>query len=263
MAVRMPSAAIMPRRSSGLRFRCGRAELSRPCFGGGGGAVGVEVDLAGSGAGTGGQAGGECLGLLHVGEVEDRGEELVELVGGVAQDGGFPVDELLLHHVHGELQRGGGGALAVAGLEHEQLAVLDGELDVLHVLEVLLEGLRGPSSARRRASASASLSLRHGLGGADAGDDVFALGVDEEFAVEFVRAVGRVAGEGDAGAGGLAGVAVDHGLHVDGGAPLGGDVVFAAIDDRAVVHPGAEHGAGGAAELVPRIVRESSCRCAP
>jgi hypothetical protein len=41
----------------------------------------------------------------------------------------------------GELQRGGGGALAVAGLEHEQLAFLDGELDVLHVLEVLLERL--------------------------------------------------------------------------------------------------------------------------
>ena len=54
----------------------------------------------------------------------------------------------------------------------------------------------------------------------------------------------------------VAGVAVDHRLHVDGGSPFGGDVVFAAIDDRAVVHPGAEHGAGGAAELVPRIVRE-------
>ena len=139
LAVRMPSAAIMPRRSSGevsLRTRRTFSPLLRRRSG----AVGVEVDLAGSGAGTGGKAGGDGLGLLHVGEVEDRGEELVELIGGVAQDGGFPVDELLLHHVHGELERGGGGALAVAGLEHEQLAFLDGELDVLHVLEVLLEG---------------------------------------------------------------------------------------------------------------------------
>jgi hypothetical protein len=106
-----------------------------------------------------------------------------------------------LHHVGGELQRRGGGALAVAGLEHEQLAFLDGELDVLHVLEVLLEGLADRRGARRRTWASTSLSLMHGLRGADAGDDVFALGVDEELAVELVRAVGRVAGEGDAGAG--------------------------------------------------------------
>ena len=49
---------------------------------------------------------------------------------------------------------------------------------------------------------------------------------------------------------------IDHRLDVDGGAPFGGDVVFAAINDGAVVHPGAEHGARGAAELVPRIVRE-------
>ena len=100
------------------------------------------------------------------------------------------------------------------------------------------------------------LELRDGLGRADAGDDVFALGVDEEFAVELLRAVGRVAGEGDAGAGVVAGVAIDHRLHVDGGSPLGGDVVFAAIDDGAVVHPGAEHGAGRAPELLPRILRE-------
>ncbi len=35
-----------------------------------------------------------------------------------------------------------------------------------------------------------------------------------------------------------------------------GNVVFAAINDRAVVHPRAEHGADGAAQLVPRIVRK-------
>jgi hypothetical protein len=38
------------------------------------------------------------------------------------------------------------------------------------------------------------------LRGADAGDHVFALGVDQELAVELVLAGGRVAGEGDAGA---------------------------------------------------------------
>ena len=104
-----------------------------------GGAVGVEIDLAGSRAGAGGEAAGDGLGLLHLGHVEDRREELVELIGGIAQHRGFPVDELLLVHIHGELQRGRGGALAVARLEHEELAFLHRELDVLHVLEVLLE----------------------------------------------------------------------------------------------------------------------------
>ena len=97
------------------------------------------------------------------------------------------------------------------------------------------------------------LQLADGLRGADAGDDVFALGVDEELTIEFVDAVGGVAGEGDAGTGGIAGVAEDHGLHVDGGAPLGRDVILAAVNDRAVVHPGTEHGTSGAAELLPGI----------
>ena len=214
-------------------------------LGGHDGALGVEVDLAGGGAGAGGETGGDGLGLLDLGEVEDRGEELLELVGRVAQDGGLPVDELLLHHVGGELERGGGGALAVAGLEHEQLAFLDGELDVLHVLEVLLEDLADLEELVV-ALRHHVLQLEHGLRGADAGDDVLALGVDEELAVELIHAVGGIAGEGDAGAGALAGVAEHHGLDVDGGAPFGGDVVLAAVDDRAVVHPGGEDGAGGA-----------------
>ncbi len=224
-------------------------------FSGEDGAVGVEVDLAGGGAGAGGKAGGDDLGLLHFGEIEDRGEQLFELVGRVAENGGFPVDELLLDHVGGELEAGGGGAFAVTRLEHEQLAFLDGELDVLHILEVLLEG-RADLEELGVGLGHDVLELEHGLGGAHACDDVFALGVDEEFAVELVGAVRGVAGERNAGAGGLAGVTEHHGLDVNGGAPLGGDVVFAAIDDRAVVHPRSEHGAGGSTELVPSAVRE-------
>ena len=100
------------------------------------------------------------------------------------------------------------------------------------------------------------LELRHRFGRADAGHDVFALGVDEKFAVEHLLAGRRVARERHAGAGIVAGVAIDHRLDVDGRAPFGGDVVFAAINDGAVVHPRAEHGADGAPELLPRILRE-------
>ena len=96
----------------------------------------------------------------------------------------------------------------------------------------------------------------HRLGRANAGHDVFPLGIHQEFAVENLFAGRRIARERDAGAGLLAGVAEDHCLHVDGGAPLGRDVVFAAIDDGPVVHPGAENSADGALELIPRIARK-------
>ena len=81
------------------------------------------------------------------------------------------------------------------------------------------------------------LHLGHGLGRPHAGDDVFALGVDEELAVKFVGTVGGIAGERHARAGGVTGVTEDHGLNVNGGAPFRGDVVFAAVNAGAVVHP--------------------------
>ena len=76
-----------------------------------------------------------------------------------------------------------------------------------------------------------------GLGRADAGDHILALGVDEVFAVEVGLAGGRVAGEGHAGAAVVTHVAEDHGLDVDGGAPVVGDAVQAAIDLGAVRSP--------------------------
>ena len=45
------------------------------------GAIGVEVDLAGRGAGTGRQAGRDHLRLRHLRDVEHRREQLLELVG--------------------------------------------------------------------------------------------------------------------------------------------------------------------------------------
>ena len=51
-----------------------------------------------------------------------------------AQDAGLLVDQLFLHHLDGDLHRGGGGALAVAGLQHVQLALFDREFEILHVL---------------------------------------------------------------------------------------------------------------------------------
>src|SRR5438105_3612486 len=59
----------------------------------------------------------------------------------------------------------------------------------------------------------------------DAGDHVLALGVDQKLAVKALVAGRRIARERNAGCGGLAHVAENHGLDVDGGAPTLGDVV--------------------------------------
>ena len=98
------------------------------------------------------------------------------------------------------LQRGGAGALADPGLQHPELALLDGELGVAHVACSGARGDRRCRAARRGSSGSGRFRCVEVFGVADAGDHIFALRVDEEVAVRLVLAGGRVAGEADAGA---------------------------------------------------------------
>ena len=210
--------------------------------------------------------------------VEDGVEQFVEFRGLAAQHGGLLVDQTLAEHVHGDLDHRGARALAVAALQHPELAVLNRELDVLHVGEILFQVVLdveqllvnlGHHLFERGVFRLALLFrdlLSHGpalrtldgdlLRGADAGYDILALGVDEVFAVEEVFTRRGVAREGHARRGVVAHVAEHHGLYRYGRAPLGGDVVELAVEDGALVHPRTEHGADGAPELVPRIGRE-------
>ncbi len=160
------------------------------------GAVGVEHGDAGGRTRGGGQARGHGCGLdlgVKVGE-----EHLLQQVRLDAQQGLLLGDQPLADHLHGGAHHGVGVHLAVAGLQGIELAALDGELEVLDLVVVGLEPL--PQLLDLAAH------LRHlvaqavdGLGGADAGDHVLALGVDQVLAVELVLAGGRVAGEGHAG----------------------------------------------------------------
>jgi hypothetical protein len=165
-------------------------------------------------------------------------------------------DQPLAHHLAGDPEGGRGGALAAAGLQHVELAALDGELQVLHVAVVALQALAhlvelgedlGHGLLHGGQVRAALLPRRLGqrLRRADAGHHVLALGVDQELAVEAVLAGGGVAGEGHAGGAVLAHVAEDHGLDVDRRAPALGDVVQLAVGDGALVHPGAEDGVDG------------------
>ena len=194
-------------------------------------------------------------------------QELVERGGVDAGDRLLAGDEPLAGKFDRDLERGLGGALARTGLQHPQLALLDGEFEVLHVAVMALERAGDPRQFPERLGhrrlhrrlVGAGL-LARGLGDllrrADAGDHVLALGIDQKLAVEALVAGRRIACEGDAGRRGLAHIAEHHGLDIDRGAPAFRDAVQAPIGDGALVHPGAEHRAYGAPQLLARILRE-------
>ena len=214
-----------------------------------------EDDLAAGSAGRCSKTRADDLGLLESGRVERRVQQRVEALRVDHRDSLFLGDHAFVDEVAGNLHRGGSGALAVTGLEHVELLVLDGELHVLHVAVVVLE--LGADVGELLVSLGHDLGqLVDGLRGADACDDVFALCVHQELTEELLFAGRRVAREGNACAGGVTGVAEDHGLDVDSGAPVGGDIVHAAIIDRAGVIPGAEDGLDGAHELDLGVLRE-------
>jgi hypothetical protein len=215
---------------------------------------GIEVRAADARAGRRGQAFGHDPLVLAL---QLRVEQLVEVLGrdphhrlGVAQ-----VDLGLGGHLHRDAQRGRPGALAHARLEHPELALLDGELGVEHVAVVVLEALEDVVQLGVDGREPVGQG-RQRLGLADAGHDVLALGVEQEIAVGRALARRGIAREADAGAGGLVAVAEDHGLHVDGGAEVVGDVLPGAVGDGARAVPRVEHGLDRHAELSGRVLGE-------
>ena len=164
-------------------------------------------------------------------------------------------DELLLHHVRGHLHRGARRPLRRARLEHEELAALDRELEVLRVAIVLLEPLRDLLELRVRLR-HVALQLVDLRRGPDAGDHVLALRVHEVLAVELPLAGVRVAGERDAGAGVVAHVAEDHRHDAACRAEVVRDPELLAVVLRARAEPRAEDGLDREAELVVRLGRE-------
>ena len=188
--------------------------------------------------------------------VERRVQQRVERAGSIVAIASSLREQLLVDRVAGEAHRGLRGPLGVARLQHEQLPVLDRELGVLHVLVVRLERAQDLHQLLVRLGHH----VRH-LGDvarvAHAGDDVLALGVDQEVAGRLGRAGDLVAAERDAGPRGVALVAEHHLLDVDRRAPLVRDAVDAPVLDRALAGPGVEHRADRLLELLLRVLREA------
>ncbi len=181
------------------------------------------------------QAGGKNFDLRFL-LIQSWHEEVIKLVGFDAEDGFFFCDQSLVHHLNGDTHRGQPGALSIARLEHVQLAFLDGELKILHVAIMLLEPGRN--------FAELPVNVRHDFlqfenwhRRANARDNILALRVHKEFAVEFFVAHRGITGEAHARAAGLAQIAKDHCLYVDRGSEHVINVVDAAIMLGPIVLP--------------------------
>jgi hypothetical protein len=153
------------------------------------------------------------------------------------------------------LHQGPGVHLAVPGLEHVELALLDGELEVLDFPVVFLQDIVHLFQFFKDGG-HVGAQFFQGPGGADARHHVFALGVDQIVAVEFIFAGARVPGEAHAGGGIVAHVAEDHGADVHRGAVghLRGDVELAPVVHRPFAHPGFEDALHGQKELGPGVL---------
>ena len=182
-------------------------------------------------------------------------EQLIEPVRRDAQHSLFFANQPFVHHVDGDGDGGARRSLADAALEHVELPLLHGELDVHGVAIVQVKLLRdGGELVVEGAVLLFQRGDRHWR--ADAGDDVLALGVRHVLAPDGALAGYRIAREGDAGAGIAAHVTEDHRLDVDGGAEVVRDVLDLAVVDSALVVPGIEHRADRQLQLLHRVVRE-------
>ncbi len=196
---------------------------------------------------------GSCF--FQSSSIEIRVEQGVELLGFNLQNSFFFGQNTFIDQVNSDLQSSSSGTLAVTGLQHEELAFFDGVFHILHVAIVSFE-LVGDVNKLLIDMRHSLLEGSDGLRSTDTSHDVFALSVEEILAIELLLASGRIAGERNAGAAGLAHVAEHHALDVDSSAPVAGDVVHTTIVDCAGVIPAAEHGLDSFHELYAGILRE-------
>ncbi len=231
------------------------AVLLRPLLGG----VGVKGNLTDGCARRHVQPGGDAFTfvdrLFLSFPIKLRVQEEINLVRADTADSHVLIDQPFISQVDRDANSCLRGPLAVAGLEHPQRAVFNGELDVLDLFVMFLQALAD------------GLELFVGFGHfishlfdffglTDASDDVFALGVGQIVAFQFRLTRGNVAGGGDAGARILSHIAEDHGLHVDGSAQLVGDAGRVAVVDGSFAVPGAKDRVRGQPELLVRLLRE-------
>ena len=192
--------------------------------------------MTGGGPRGGGQALDNRLGLVI--RIQHRMQHLVKLFRVDAHDGFLARNELFLDHLHRGAHARGCIHLAVAGLPAIEHTFLNRVLVVLDFAVMVFESVTQCDQLPVHLGHDL-LQLMHRLRGANAGDDILTLGIDQELAEHRVLAGCRVAGKADTGGAVVAHIAKHHGLYVDRGAVrhVGSNLEFAAVVDRAFARP--------------------------
>ena len=155
-------------------------------------------------------------------------EQCVE-VSGVDHQNSFLLGLVaFVNEVASDLQSSLSGSLTVTALEHIELLVLNGELHILHVVIVVLEGVANLDELCV-CLGELLLHLSDGHRGTNTGNNVLALSVDKELAHELLFASSRVTGERNASTGLVVQVTEYHRHYVYCGTPAVRDIVVAAV----------------------------------
>ena len=187
--------------------------------------------------------------------INDRVQQLINLVGRDAAHRFSRVDQPLRDHVARDADGGRCGPFTVSRLQEIEPTSLDGELEILHVAEMPLQSLLGRLELSIRTRESGS-HVGDGQWGAETCDDFLTLGVDQEFAVKHALARRRIASERDPGAGIVSEVAEDHGNDADARAQRVGNPVDAPIVHSLSQCPRPPHCLNGTPELARGVRRE-------
>ncbi len=211
-------------------------------------------DLARGDAGRRGQARGERVGLgqpLGDHSAGRRGSPATRRTASSRVSGNVRV----VGHLARDAKGRGLAALPDAHLEHPEPSVLDRELDVAEVAVVALQAVRVLAQLARDIG-HPRVEARDRLGVMRPGDDVLALRVEHDVAVEGVLPGRGVAGEQDAGPRVHASVPEDHRLDRDARPEILRDPLDLSVRPGLLPHPRAEDRLDGPAELRPRVGRD-------
>ena len=182
-------------------------------------------------------------------------QELIELLGLHARDGGRRIDQPLTDHLGRDAHRRRGGSLAVARLEQIQPPAFDGEFDVLHVAEVFLEPVLGSVQLFVR-SRETSRHLFNAERRTNSGDDVLALRVEQELPKKGALSRRRIARKCHSRPRIVAHVSEDHRHYTYRGPEIVRDPIHFAIIDGLLECPRSPHGLDRAPQLASGIHRE-------
>ena len=221
---------------------------------------------------------GNNFGFLQRILVKYRVQQLVQLLRLATQDSLFLTNHTFANKIHCDLHHGSTGTFAVTGLQEPELALLYGELHILHVAVVILQFLLNSvqfcvelrHSLFHRRILACTLLLAYTLqlsptAAALKGDllrstdtcyNVLALGIYQVLTVEQVLTGSGVTAEAYTRSRSLAHVTEHHCHNRYGCTPLVRYSFHLTVEDSTLVHPAAEYSADSAPQLLNRVVGE-------